>query len=200
MIVEEMARRWRIDGRVRVDIASENRTFVVGAKDIRIVVSGGRTRKAWQAALHEVGHALVALAGLRPVRAVDEAVATWASDRLARADQAMWMLGVSPDEAARRAREAEAGRALRRRSAALLVRFERDLYREPGGDLAARWHAAAAAAGWTRTFARPPAALWHDPGAQAAYRAAEELALRLGEALAAGAGLAEAVAGLGDRA
>jgi len=193
-VAGRLASRLRVDpAGLRVDLGPDHRTFVVTpGRDVRILVSGDRTVSAWLRALHEVGHGLAGATGARPSRAVDEAVATWASDRLTVAADVRELLSVPRPEAV--AAAALEARHRRRRAAAVLADFELDLYRDSSGDLDARWQAATAAAGWTRAAAVPPPAFRDDPGAQPAYRAAEDLSGRLDAAIAAGASLIDAIA------
>lgn len=101
--------------------------------------------------LHELGHAVLCLATRRTwPRTLDEAVAAY----IARHQEHE---GVLPPEWA--SPDAAAARARRIRIARLLDAIERDV---------AAWRALPAE--------RPPWALWHDPGAQAAYVAAEPIA------------------------
>ena len=137
----ELAQRHGAAGHVEV-LRSEHahpRAFVVEPRREVIVVvpSVVETPAARFAVLHELGHAVVALAiGLVP-RVVDEAGAAFVAR------------GVdSPLEPRARAR--------RTALAAFLDRVERGIA-EPTGDA-------------------PPWALWHDPGAQAAYVEAEHVA------------------------
>jgi len=112
------------------------------------------TQAARFAVLHELGHAAAALAlpGGIP-RAVDEAAAAYVA-RLAEPPSWLPTKWASPLAVAARARRAAI--------AMTLDAIERALpdASEPTGDT-------------------PPWALWHDPGAQAAYVAAEHIAERM---------------------
>jgi hypothetical protein len=153
-----LAARFGITGHVRIDrsATAHPRAFVVEPKlEVIIVVpSVIDTPAARFAVLHELGHAIVALA-LPPgtPRVVDEAAASYIA-RLA--EPPSWLPPRWPSELAADAR--------RRRTAlaAMLDDIERGLPKladVPG--------------------AAPPWALWNDPGAQAAYVAAEAIADRL---------------------
>lgn len=153
-----LASRFGVSGHVRIDRSdtAHPRSFVVepNVEVIVVVPSVVDTPAARFAVLHELGHALVALA-LPPgtPRVVDEAAASYIA-RLA--EPPSWLSPRWPSELAAAAR--------RRRTAlaAMLDEIEcglPDLADVPG--------------------ARPPWALWHDPGAQAAYVAAEAIADRL---------------------
>lgn len=143
---------------------------VAGARPRAFVVAPGRevvlaipaqvaTPAERFAVLHELGHAVAALAlpaGLP--RVVDEAAAAY----VARAIEH----GADPWYSAL----AGAARARRRRLAQVLDRIERALPTPPRPPAISE---------------RPPWALWHDPGAQAAYVAAERLADAIERALGA---------------
>ncbi|HEV7555270.1 MAG TPA: hypothetical protein VGO00_07450, partial [Kofleriaceae bacterium] len=135
-------------GTVQIERANVRpRAFVVepGAVVIVVVPAQVDTPAARFAVLHELGHAVCALVSKRPVaRVVDEAVAS-AVARSMEGEDALDPRWASP----------LAAEARRRRIAlaALLDRRERELI-ETG-------------------HASPPWALWHDPGSQAAYVAAE---------------------------
>jgi len=133
------------------------RTFVVEPGRHVIVVAPGvlATPADRFAALHELGHALVGLLAPAGVpRAVDEAAAAYIARLLE--DPASLPAGW-PSE------HADAARARRTQIARALAAIERAL---------------AAGTPAPRPTPRPPWALWHDPGAQAAYVAAESLADR----------------------
>jgi hypothetical protein len=147
----ELARRHGAEGRVAiVESAARPRAFIVepGREVIVVIPARVATPAARFAVLHELGHALGGL--LAPAalpRAVDEAVASYAARALE--DPAHpWS---SPLAAAARTR--------RTAIAALLDEIERAL---PALGAPPSLH--------------PPRALWHDPGAQAAYVAAERIA------------------------
>ena len=153
-----LASRFGISGQVRVDTSdkAQPRAFVIEPK-VEVVIVVPRvvdTPAARFAVLHELGHAIVALAlPAGTPRVVDEAAASYIA-RLA--EPPSWLPPRWPSEAAAAAR--------RRRTAiaAMLDDIERalpELADVPG--------------------ATPPWALWHDPGAQAAYMQAEAIADRL---------------------
>lgn len=153
-----IAARCGVTGQLRVDRSpnAHPRAFVIDPKvEVVIVVpSAVDTPAARFAVLHELGHAIVAL-GLPAgtPRVVDEAVASYIG-RLA--EPPSWLPSRWPSELAAAAR--------RRRLvlAAMLDEVERG---GPGlADVPGR---------------APPWALWHDPGAQAAYVEAERIADRL---------------------
>jgi hypothetical protein len=141
---------------------------VAGARPRAFVVEPGRevvlaipahiaTPAERFAVLHELGHAVAALAlpaGLP--RVVDEAAAAYVARAIER-DADPWF---SP--------RASAARARRRRLAQVLDRIERALPAPPQAPAISE---------------RPPWALWHDPGAQAAYVAAEWLADAIEQAI-----------------
>jgi hypothetical protein len=155
-------RAWRsisvaagVDGTVRIERASVRpRAFVVepGIEVIVVVPPIVDTPAARFALLHELGHAVCALASRTAVpRVIDEAVASLVARRM-EGDPTLEPVWSSPlAEAARRRRTAHA---------ALLDRRER-------GD---RSEALSPSVPWS---------LWHDPGAQATYVAAETVADRL---------------------
>ena len=153
-----LALRFGITGNVRIDRSerARPRAFVVEPKvEVIIVVpSVVDTPAARFAVLHELGHAIVALA-LPPgtPRVLDEAAASYIA-RLA--EPPSWLPPRWPTELA------AAARHRRTALAAMLDEIERGL-----PDLA------------DVPSAKPPWALWHDPGAQAAYVAAEAMADRL---------------------
>lgn len=153
-----LASRFGITGQVRVDRSesARPRTFVIEPRvEVVIVVPAAiDTPAARFAVLHELGHAIVALA-LPPgtPRVLDEAVASYIA-RLA--EPPSWLPPRWPSELA------TAARRRRLAIAAMLDDIERAL------------PALADVPG-----AMPPWALWYDPGAQAAYVAAEAIADRL---------------------
>jgi len=153
-----IASRFGITGTVRIDRSETGRprAFVIEPKvEVVIVVPAViDTPAARFAVLHELGHAVVALAlPAGTPRVIDEAAASYIA-RLA--EPPSWLPPRWESELATQAR--------RRRTAlaAMLDDIERGLpviADVPG--------------------ARPPWALWHDPGAQAAYVAAEAIAAKL---------------------
>jgi hypothetical protein len=153
-----IATRLGLAGSVRIDRAqaAKPRTFVIEPRREVIVVAPAvvDTPAARFAVLHELGHAAaaLALAGGIP-RVVDEAAASYVA-RLAEPPSWLppkWASDLAP--AARRRRAA---------IAAMLDDIERGLPTLP-----------------QVPGATPPWALWHDPGAQAAYVGAEAIAERL---------------------
>lgn len=153
-----IASRFGIGGHVRIDRTKTGRprAFVIEPRvEVVIVVPSVVDSPAARfAVLHELGHAVVALA-LAPgtPRVVDEAAASYIA-RLA--EPPSWLPPRWPTELA------VAARRRRTAIAAMLDDIERAL------------PAIADVPGPT-----PPWALWHDPGAQAAYVAAEAIADRL---------------------
>ena len=143
---------------------------VAGARPRAFVVEPGRevvlaipaqvaTPATRFAVLHELGHAVAALAlpaGLP--RVVDEAAAAYVARAVER-DTDPWYSPL-----------AGAARARRRRLAQILDRIERALPAPPPPPAISE---------------RPPWALWHDPGAQASYAAAEWLADAIEQAIGA---------------
>lgn len=153
-----LASRFGISGQVRIDPSAkaQPRAFVIDPQ-VEVVIVVPRavdTPAARFAVLHELGHAVVAL-GLPAgtPRIVDEAAASYIA-RLA--EPPSWLPPRWPSELAAAAR--------RRRTAiaTMLDDVERAL-----PDVA------------DVPSATPPWALWHDPGAQAAYVQAEAIADRL---------------------
>jgi hypothetical protein len=137
------------------------RTFVVRTGREVIVVlpvsDGVASVRAWSQALHELGHAVSALAGHEPSRVVDEAAAFASAARL---EKQTFVSSLWPEidagtivVAARRLHERQHATALR------LAALEAALYAGDAIDALV-------------VAERPAAALWHDPGAQAAYVAA----------------------------
>ena len=155
---QAIASRHGISGQVRIDRGrgAKPRTFVVepGVEVIVVVPEAIDTPAARFAVLHELGHAAAAL--LLPAgtpRAVDEAAASYIA-RLVEPGTWLpprWETALAP-----------AARHRRRALAAMLDDVERGLpeLRDTPGSA-------------------PPPALWHDPGAQAAYVEAEVIADRL---------------------
>ncbi len=153
-----LASRFGITGQVRIDRSesARPRAFVVESRvEVVIVVPAALdTPAARFAVLHELGHAIVALAlPAGTPRVLDEAAASYIA-RLA--EPPSWLPpGWSSDLAVR-------ARQRRLAIAAMLDDIERALpalHDVPG--------------------VMPPWALWYDPGAQAAYVAAEGIADRL---------------------
>lgn len=124
------------------------RTFVIARDEIVVAIPRAiATPAARFAVLHELGHARAALDhGLDLPRAFDEACAAHAARAMEDPDDPWY----SP--------LATAARTRRRYLAAQLAAIEEEPARGPA------------------LAASPPWALWHDPGAQAAYVVAEELA------------------------
>jgi hypothetical protein len=155
---QAIAARHGIAGQVRIDRGRDARprTFVIepGVEVIVVVPDAIDTPAARFAVLHELGHAAAAL--LLPAgtpRAVDEAAASYIA-RLAEPGTWLpprWESALAP-----------AARHRRLALAAMLDDVERGLpeLRDTPGSA-------------------PPPALWHDPGAQAAYVEAEVIADRL---------------------
>jgi hypothetical protein len=129
------------------------RSFVVepGREVIVVIPAQIASPAARFAVLHELGHAVAALA-LAPgiPRVVDEAAAAYVARAIERPGDGWYSPAAAP------------ARARRLLLARILDRVEHQI------------EAAAPPAEWPA--ARPPWALWHDPGAQAAYVAAEALA------------------------
>jgi hypothetical protein len=146
----ELARRCGAAGRLEL-VASERarpRAFVVepGREVIAVVPARVETAAARFAVLHELGHAL---AGLLAPEALPRAVDEAAAAYAARAMESPAHPWHSPLAAAACARRTALARAL--------DAIERGAASPPAG-------------------VRPPWALWHDPGAQASYVRAEQLA------------------------
>jgi hypothetical protein len=162
-----LAARFGVTGHVRVDravagVAVQPRTFVVepGLEVVVVVPHEVATPAARFAVLHELGHAAAALASLVGVpRALDEAVASYVA-RIA--EPPSWLPARWTSELLR---------AARRRRIAIAASLD--------------WAERALPARQAPVGAVPPWALWHDPGAQASYLAAEVIAERLHAALGA---------------
>jgi hypothetical protein len=152
-IWRELARRHGAAGRLEIvaRAAARPRAFVVepGREIIVVVPARVAAPAARFAVLHELGHALAGLLAPRALpRAVDEAAAASAA-RAMEAPEHPWHSPLAAEARERRA-------AL----AATLAELER----------------AGAAATPPEGAARPPWALWHDPGTQASYVRAEQIA------------------------
>ncbi|MEO8700684.1 MAG: hypothetical protein ABI867_11605 [Kofleriaceae bacterium] len=127
------------------------RAFIVEpGREVIVVIGAVATPVARFTALHELGHAVAALAvpGVLP-RVVDEAAAAYIA-RALEVEGALDLAWFTP--------LAGAARDRRRQLAAALAAVEQGGPRGP--------------------LAHPPWALWYDPGAQAAYGAAEAIAER----------------------
>nr|HEX4313274.1 hypothetical protein [Kofleriaceae bacterium] len=167
---QAIAARLGVTGAVRVDRGAPGtrpRAFVVEPRrEVLVVVPAVLdTPAARFAVLHELGHAAAGLALAEGLpRAVDEGAAAYVARF---AESAAWLPARWCEPLA------GAARARRVQVAVVLDRIERAL---PSLDDAA---IAAIAA----TIAEVPWSLWHDPGAQAAYVAAEAVADRLHGAL-----------------
>jgi hypothetical protein len=156
---QAIAARHGITGSVRVERGPKPRAFVVEpGREVIVVVPTVIDRPAARfAVLHELGHAAAAL--LLPAgtpRAVDEAAASYIA-RLV--EPGTWLAPPWASELA------PAARCRRLAIAAMLDQVERALPEIP--EVRAQPSEA------------PPGALWHDPGAQAAYVEAEVIADRL---------------------
>lgn len=159
---QAIAARTGVTGTVRVDRSKKAhpRAFVIEPKvEVVIVVPEViDTPAARFAVLHELGHAVAALALPAGVpRVVDEAAASYIA-RLA--EPPSWLPPRWPSELA------AAARKRRTALAAMLDEIERGLPALADVPSSA-----------------PPWALWHDPGAQAAYVEAEVIANRLAKDL-----------------
>jgi hypothetical protein len=155
--------RHGVDGAVRFERAAgvRPRTFVVEpGREIIVVIPERVAAPAERfAVLHELGHAVAALAMPAGIpRVIDEAAAAYVAAAIER-DGEPWYSPL-----------AVAARARRRALARALDRIERALPALPAEP---------------RLSERPPWALWHDAGAQAAYVAAEAIAEDLERALGA---------------
>lgn len=144
--------RHGVDGAVRFERSdtARPRTFVVQPHgEVVVVIPAQITTPAERfTVLHELGHVLAALALSAGIpRIVDEAAAAYVARAIERAGEP-WF---SPVAAAARVRRGALARVLDRVERALPAIAE-------------------------RPAERPPWALWHDPGAQAAYAAAEAIA------------------------
>jgi len=144
--------RHGVDGAVRFErsAGARPRTFVVQPHgEVVVVVPADLTTPAARfAVLHELGHVLAAFALSAGIpRVVDEAAAAYLARAIERESEP-WF---HPAAAAARARRAALAGVLDRVERALPAIAE-------------------------RPAERPPWALWHDPGAQAAYAAAEAMA------------------------
>ena len=157
-----VAARLGVAGSVRIDRAAaaaadvQPRAFIVEPRREVIVVAPNTvdTPAARFAVMHELGHAFTALAMTPGVpRTVDEAAASYVARAM---EPPSWLPPRWPSPLA------EAARARRLALAAMLDQIERRL---PDLEDVPR--------------ATPPWALWHDPGAQAAYVAAEAMADRI---------------------
>lgn len=161
---ETIANRFGVSGAIRIErsATAHPRTFVVapGREVIVVVPAVIETPAARFAVLHELGHAVIALAQAAPVpRVIDEAVAAYVARF---AEPPSWLPPPWPSELA------VAARARRLALAKLLDALE-----------------CALPALGVPPSTSPPWALWHDPGAQAAYVAAEALADRMRDELGA---------------
>jgi hypothetical protein len=164
-----VAQRWHairachgVDGSVRFDRAARARprAFVVEPRRDVILALPARIATPAErfAVLHELGHAVAALALSAGIpRVIDEAVAAYVARAIERESDA-WYTPL-----------AVAARIRRRALAGVLDWIERalpelpEIHRRPGE--------------------HPPSALWEDPGTQAAYVAAESLAEDLERAI-----------------
>ena len=128
---------------------------VVPGRVVAVSVRDGASAAAWHDCLHELGHAMVALCTAHDVpRAVDEAAAEVISAQLV---SFAHLHGPGPLDCFADALEVAA--QMRQHRNAIAQRL-----------------AVAEATVQPTTTAAPPWALWHDPGAQAAYVAAGQLA------------------------
>ncbi|HEU4731822.1 MAG TPA: hypothetical protein VFT22_28200 [Kofleriaceae bacterium] len=149
--------RHGVSGAVRFErsASARPRTFVVQPRGEVVVVIPAQVATPAErfTVLHELGHVLAALALPAGIpRVLDEAAAAYLARALERPGEgSRWY---SPVAGAARARRSQLAR--------VLDRIERALPDLP--------------APGERPAERPPWALWHDPGAQAAYVAAEVLA------------------------
>ena len=157
---DELRVRHAVAGAMRYErAAGRARAFVVepGREVVLAVPAQIVTPAARFAVLHELGHAVAALALPAAIpRVVDEAAAAYIAGGIERAADPWY----SP--------LAGAARVRRRRLAERLDRIERGLPAPPPDPAISE---------------RPPWALWHDPGAQAAYAAAERLARAIEHAI-----------------
>lgn len=160
---DELRARHGVGGALQLEraAAARPRAFVVepGREVVLAIPAQVATPAERFAVLHELGHAVAALAlpaGLP--RVVDEAAAAYVARAIEHAADPWYSPLAGP------------ARARRRRLAQVLDRIERALPAMPAAPAVSE---------------RPPWALWHDPGAQAAYVAAEWLADAIDRALGA---------------
>ena len=149
-----VAARLGVTGNVRIDRGPRARTFVIEPRVEVIVVAPQAvdTPASRFAVLHELGHAAAALALPAGIpRVLDEAAAAYVAAEAPRWLPPRWTSELAP-----------AARARRLAIAAMLDGVERALPQIQ--DVPS---------------ATPPWALWHDPGAQAAYVVAETIADKL---------------------
>jgi hypothetical protein len=156
--------RHGVTGAVRFERteSARPRTFVVQPRGEVVVVIPAQiaTPADRFTVLHELGHVLAALAMPAGIpRVVDEAAAAYLGRAIEREGEGAWYSAA-----------ADPARVRRGVLARVLDRIERHLV-----------HAPPASA--DRPAERPPWALWHDPGAQAAYVAAEAMADAIEEAV-----------------
>jgi hypothetical protein len=164
-----LSARHGVTGTVRFERSerARPRTFVVQPRrEVVVVVAAQIATPAERfAVLHELGHAIAALALPAGIpRVVDEAAAAYVARAIERPSGGIWYSAA-----------AGAARARRHLLARVLDRTERQIERA----IVTRSAIADPPA------ERPPWALWHDPGAQAAYAAAEILAGELDHDLGA---------------
>ncbi len=159
-----LAKRYEISEAVaravtfRFDAAHGQCNVVVPGRVIEVWLRSGPSAGAWHDCLHELGHALVALCCAHDVpRAVDEAAADIIAAQLVSAASAHepWPLAGFAD----------------------LVHVAQHMRHHRDG--ITQRLAAAEVTGQPTATTAPPWALWHDPGAQAAYVAAGQLAMPL---------------------
>jgi len=176
--------RHGVGGKLRFErtASARPRAFVVqpGAEVVVVIPGQVVTPADRFAVLHELGHAIAALALPAGIpRAIDEAAAAYVARTIERVDDA-WH---SPAAGPARVRRGVLARVLDHveRQIALGIERQRDRVVPLAAD---------------RLAERPPWALWHDPGAQAAYAVAEALADELERTVGPGPGaLAAALAG-----
>ncbi|MBP9088598.1 MAG: hypothetical protein KBG15_20920 [Kofleriaceae bacterium] len=129
---------------------------LVPGRAVAVWLRGGASAAAWHDCLHELGHAVVALCTVHDVpRTVDEAAADLIAAQLV--DPARAPGGGLLDDFADLVHVAA---QMRQHRTAVAQRL-----------------AVAEATGQSTAAAGPPWALWHDPGAQAAYVAAAQLVM-----------------------
>jgi len=193
---------------VRVDLTSGQqsavaRTYPVAPPhDVRVVASRGRSVACARELWHELGHAAYAASAepgtpwsiaTAPARCLDEAVAEVFADLGESETYLLHHLGIPATEVAPLRQRRRIARLVWQRWQLARAALERDAYRDPEGDLDARWHGlvreyvgeqeARAARSWTEV-----SHLRTDPGSQLDYLVADEIRRVLGEQLLGGNG------------
>jgi hypothetical protein len=192
-LAQRLFARCGVEGAPRIDVVAHGggrlaRTFAIARGDVRIVLAPVQGARGLRRAMHELGHALHAMAwrdqpaafAAPAARCLDEAIAEWSAGLLEVPGTAAALLGLAAGEGGAIAADLAARRRRWQGWQRARAAFERDAHARPDGTLGARFrdlaarHAAADREAAERDAATV-APYIDDPGAQASYLVADAL-------------------------